>query len=192
MFLIKELLGQRNGLIDELLLNQSEISKLRLGKRENIAEQLNEFQTPDMTVEITLFPDGDKSSFFDFLNTFSSLGNVHRNYRANHWPKLISDICTPILFVQNIFEKQYSFFEIIQTIEGVERSIPPDKAIELVESLQPFKENASAGVEEIDLLNLKNLLSIQEIEWDDKINILRNGHQLKMDRRVKEVAQCYL
>jgi len=169
----------RSQILDELVVCQNEISQLRHNKRENIAKQLNEFQTPDMVVKINLTREGDRAKFERYLENLSDLSDVYRYFRSKRWPKLLSDACTPIQFAKAILEREHSSLLANQIIDDEERSISNEQAIEITETISPISENEAASVEVIDVEKMKKILEIQEIEWEDKISILRNDQPVE-------------
>lgn len=174
-----ESVDERSQILDELLDCQNKISQLRQTKRENIAKQLNEFQTPDMVVEIVLTREGDRTNFENYLENLSDLSDVYRFFRSRRWPKLLSDACTPVQFAKAILDKEHSSLVVNQIIDDEERSISNEQAIEIIDTISPISENEAASVKVIDAEKVKTLLEIQELEWEDKISILRNGQPVE-------------
>lgn len=176
---LMELLERRKSHLSELLKIHEAITQLRLEKNNDIEQKLNEFQTEEMKIKIRLTKDGNKNKFEDILRDLTSLKDVHRNFKAKKWPEILSSAMTPLQFTENILQHKNLGVVLSKSIEGTEYSIIPEEYETILNTLVPFKEDTTANVIEIDLDKLKSLLQIEEIEWDDKVNILRNEQPIE-------------
>jgi len=175
----KQKFSERFLIIEELIACQNEISQLRMNKQEDIASQLNEFQTEDMKVEIKLIKEGDRQLLLNFIQTSKFLGKVATRWNSYKWPELLSTICTPIELANTLINKTPNTLITTSIIDGNEKSITSENAESIIESLNPFKTSHAASVDIIDEECMKDILDLQELPWDDKISILRNNHPIE-------------
>lgn len=177
--IFSKLLTDRDKIIEGLVEQHTAITQLRQEKNNDIEQKLNEFQTEETKVEIRLTQDGNKADFEDTLRNLAALKDAHRNFKAKKWPEIIAQSMVPVQFARNIRQNNPTKFTLSREIDGATYSISAEEADEICSNLNPLREDSSALITEIDLDKLKSLLEVEEVEWDDKVNILRNGQPVE-------------
>lgn len=174
---LTDLFADRRMLIEGLEQVHQQISNLRRDKKTEIEAQLNEFQTPEMTISLDFESDGDRSLFQDVLSSGDcpQLSEVNYRFRANKWPELLASAVTPVEFTRYVWQKSFAQLACTIELDGKNYSLTEEQANGIVNALYPFAHDEMAGVETIDETRLDVLLNLEGIPWDDKERILRNG-----------------
>lgn len=174
---LADLLAKRGTLIEELEQVHEQISHLREDKKTEIEAQLNEFQTPEMTISLDFEVSGDRSLFQEALQNgqCQQLSSVNVRYRANKWPELIASALTPVQFTRCIWQETPSLLESNLELEGKTYALAKEQTEDVVNALYPFGHDEMADVETVDESRLDVILMLEGISWDDRERILRNG-----------------
>lgn len=172
-------LAKRNSLLLRLLGIRRKISRLRYAKKQDIEGRLNEFQTPEMRISLEFLRNGDKSSFESFLQDSSSLSQAHRQFKAKKWPELISRRFTPIQLSQIILRERPSRLIHSCPIDGKEYEIDAENAEKIIAAFYPYGFDDLAEIKTVDQQKVGTLLKIQELDYDDREQILRNNQPIE-------------
>ncbi|MEM7117823.1 MAG: hypothetical protein AAF614_35660, partial [Chloroflexota bacterium] len=134
---LSDLLKTRRQYICDLKTIHQKVAQLREAKKDEIEAQLNEFQTPEMTILLDFKVDGDRSLFEEALrkNKCPQLREVRHTYRASGWPEILSAKCTPVEFTKCIWDKTPSVLEGSMEVNGKSCSINNEQAEQIVEVL---------------------------------------------------------
>jgi DNA repair ATPase RecN len=165
----------RNGFLIQLMKYHRKVSKLRELEKKEIIDRLNEFQTNDMEISLELQKDGNKDEFLNFLNDFPCLSFASRIYKSRKWPEIISFLNNPIRFSHILLKKRADSIVFFGEVEGKECYITLEEANKVIEFTNPYSYDELAEIHIIDWNKLDSILKLQEINWDDKERILRNG-----------------
>lgn len=175
----EELIKNRKSLLIQLLGVYRDISNVRRKAKQEIEGKLNEFQTDDMKISLEFNKNGNRTKLEDFLVGCNDMKAAHIQFKAKKWPQLMADRCTPIELAHCILEKRSSAFVSARTIENKTFSINQQEADQIEQALYPYQSDALAEITTVDKSKLITLMTLEEIEWDDRERILRNNQPVE-------------
>lgn len=173
---LKETLNMRRQIGDDLIKCQDRIAGVRARHNLKIEEKLNHFIGAEMKVTVRFNAGGDKSELVDSVNKLAA--TIARNYKARQIPNYLGTCFNPITLARIFLDETPDILEGQIDSLGTTVQITSEEAKKAVEANNIWVRDESAA---IDCLSengdrLQNIMKLEEIEWDDEVSILLNGH----------------
>ena len=167
---LHEILEERRALCGELKEIQGEITEIRAQHNSKIETVLNEFLPGEMQVEIALRPSGDKEEFGKWLySVFGARGSQAKRIR-----QVVEERVSPMEFAQMIEDELLGALLEGDETESCLDSKDPEVCLSRTKVFE-HDQTADVPVVRNDGVMLKQLLDLQEVNWDDEESILLNG-----------------
>jgi hypothetical protein len=164
----KGIIEARSKILKKLEEVQNQITGIRANKIKDVKEKLNRFTNDKLKIDIDMVASGDKE---EFLNAFPNFLRA-RNMRADQkLASIITPHFTPLEFSRFILQGKVS--EMKSTVTDLSDS----QITKLEENCRIHEKNEGADIPVLieNGKALLDVLSLQEIMWDDYESILLNG-----------------
>ncbi|MHC4758145.1 MAG: OLD family protein, partial [Planctomycetota bacterium] len=164
----KGIIEARSKILKKLEEVQNQITGIRANKIKDVKEKLNRFTNDKLKIDIDMVASGDKE---EFLNAFPNFLRA-RNMRADQkLASIITPHFTPLEFSRFILQGKVS--EMKSTVTDLSDS----QITKLEENCRIHEKNEGADIPVLieNGKALLDILSLQEIMWDDYESILLNG-----------------
>jgi len=179
---VDNLCQKRKELLGRFVLLQQERSQKRADKKDEINDKLEKNIRSQTTVKIDFNPLGERRAFKDKLGTRREgkkkeegiLKGVGPKYMDRRFAEIISESMAPKEFVKSIIENNVQ--ELVLKHSDGENYIDEDDANKIINHLTPKTE--FYGEKHYDHEKLKNLLELEETEFEDLPEIKLNNEPI--------------
>ncbi len=174
---LKALMESRKAKTKELTEKQNEITGIRANNNQRIEAILNKHFGSGMKVALAQRAGGDKAAFIEAMQRTKIPQAFSARFRVNEIPEILADNFNPVSLVQKLVAGDDGAFVGLTRHDRNDKSISQDEAKKGIEKWTVTSRNEMADVTVLakSRKEFEELLSLQEVEWDDEESILLDG-----------------
>jgi DNA repair ATPase RecN len=167
-------LADRKQIADQLVDCHDRIAGIRARHNEDIEATLNRYFSGHMKIALRFRAGRDTQRFEEALVKNRIASSFATQYQKRRVPEVIAAHFNPISFVQSLLNGDASQFSSCRLPDDRDARISVPEATKAIESCKPWAHDEAAQVDSLldNGARLSNLITLQEVEWDDQEGIL--------------------
>ncbi len=167
------LLKARQGLMDELVSTQNQISTLRATSQGQLTEKLKHLSEVGLNISIKFQPSQDRDTVIAFMRVPGFLSREpFGHYKENKYAERCCAMATPATIAKGILDNTVEQLEAEGKKFSTSETLHKNEAKILIERYHPFGVDNDAQVKIVDSQKIDTVMQLQEASWDDCVRIL--------------------
>lgn len=164
-----------------LLSKHNEISGLRITKKNEVEEKINELCKDYMEITIEFGGGMDRSDFLDYLREGGFFAqDTHGNYRHKGWPEYITSKFNPVEFINIIIDNEAEkLVGSAEVSDGKIVEVNEDTAPEIIDPYWYLFRDEGGKIDYVNGATMNKVLNLAELAWDDYESILMDGRPVE-------------
>lgn len=163
---------------DKVMACQDRIAGIRARKNQEIENRLNHFLGEEMSITLRFEAGKDQRQFIDAIPKLAS--SIASQYKVRSIPEILAQNFNPITLARVYMNNQPEQLDGKCLDQDRGKAITAEEAAKSIEAKKPWSWDPHAEVNSLSEKGeqLKELLTLQEVEWDDTVSIQLNGRSV--------------